>query len=250
LAIPLYDSQPTRRVPLVTYTLIAFNVLIFLITPMANLTHRDEVGEERACAVVTFSRHYGAIPKELTSNRQQSLPDEVVQACRPEPRTKTPWLSALTSMFLHANWLHLMGNMVFLFIFGAATEDRLGRWRYLLFYLACGFIAAYGFALTYPDSLTPLVGASGAIAGVLGSHLVMYPRSRVITLVLSVVPFRLPAWVVLGQFFVLQGLSLQAQEQSSTAYVAHIYGFVAGVVIGLLARRASATRRAAVLGAR
>jgi membrane associated rhomboid family serine protease len=250
LAIPLYDSQPTRRVPVVTYTLIALNVLVFLITPMAVLTHRDDVGEERACAVVTFSRHYGAIPKELTSNRQQPLPNEVVQACRPEPRTKTPWLSALTSMFLHANWLHLMGNMVFLFIFGAATEDRLGRWRYLLFYLMCGFIAAYGFALTYPDSLTPLVGASGAIAGVLGSHLVMYPRSRVITLVLSIVPFRLPAWVVLGQFFVLQGLSLQAQEQSSTAYVAHIYGFVAGVVIGLLARRSSVTRRAAVLGAR
>jgi membrane associated rhomboid family serine protease len=250
LAIPLYDSQPTRRVPIVTYTLIALNVMIFLITPMAILTHRSDVGEERACAVVTFTRHYGAIPKELTSNRQQALPEEIVRACHPKPHAKTPWLSGLSSMFLHANWLHLMGNMVFLFIFGAATEDRLGRWRYLLFYLACGYIAAYGFALTYPDSVTPLIGASGAIAGVLGSHLVMYPRSRVITLVLSVVPFRLPAWVVLGQFFVLQWLSLQGQDQSSTAYVAHIYGFVAGMVIGLLARRSSATRRAAVLSAR
>ena len=250
MAIPLYDSQPTRRVPIVTYTLIALNVMIFLITPMAVLTHRSDVGEERACAVVTFTRHYGAIPRELTSNRQQALPEEIVRACHPEPHAKTPWVSVLSSMFLHANWLHLMGNMVFLFIFGAATEDRLGRWRYLLFYLVCGYIAAYGFALTYPDSVTPLIGASGAIAGVLGSHLVMYPRSRVITLVLSVVPFRLPAWVVLGQFFVLQWLSLQGQDQSSTAYVAHIYGFVAGMVIGLLARRSSATRRAAVLSAR
>lgn len=250
MALPLYDSQPTRRVPIVTYTLIALNVVIFLITPMSVLTHRSEVGEERACSVVTFTLRYGAIPKELISNRQQALPEEVVRACHPEPRTKTPWVSALSSMFLHANWLHLLGNMVFLFIFGAATEDRLGRWRYLLFYLACGCIAAYGFALTYPDSLTPLIGASGAIAGVLGSHLVMYPRSRVITLVLSVVPFRLPAWVVLGQFFVLQWLSLQGQDQSNTAYVAHIYGFVAGMVIGLLARRSSGTRRAAALSAR
>jgi membrane associated rhomboid family serine protease len=250
LAIPLYDSQPTRRVPIVTYTLIALNVAIFLITPMAVLTHHSDLGQERACAEETFSRQYGAIPKELTSNRQQAIPQEVVQACHPEPRKKTPWLSALSAMFLHANWLHLMGNMVFLFIFGAATEDRLGRWRYLLFYLASGYVAAYGFALTYPDSLTPMIGASGAIAGVLGSHLVMYPRSRVITLVLSVVPFRLPAWVVLGQFFVLQFFSLQAQDQSGTAYVAHIYGFVAGMVVGLFARRASAARRAAVLGAR
>jgi membrane associated rhomboid family serine protease len=250
MALPLYDSQPTRRVPVVTYALIALNVAVFLITPMSVLTHRSDLGQERACAQVTFTREYGAIPKELVSNRQQALPDEIARACHPAPHAKTPWLSVLTAMFLHANWLHLMGNMVFLFIFGAATEDRLGRWRYLLFYLAAGYVAAYGFALTYADSVTPMIGASGAIAGVLGSHLVMYPRSRVITLVLSVVPFRLPAWVVLGQFFVLQWASLHAQDQSGTAYVAHIYGFVAGMIVGLLARRSGATRRAAVLSAR
>lgn len=250
MALPLYDSQPTRRVPIVTYTLIALNVAVFLITPMSVLTHRSAVGEARACAQVTFTREYGAIPKELVSNRQEPLPGEVVRTCHPEPHRKTPWLSVLTAMFLHANWLHLLGNMVFLFIFGAATEDRLGRWRYLLFYLGCGYVAAYGFALTYADSVTPMIGASGAIAGVLGSHLVMYPRSRVITLALSVVPFRLPAWVVLGQFFVLQWISLQAQDQSGTAYVAHIYGFVAGMIVGLLARRPAATRRAAALSAR
>jgi membrane associated rhomboid family serine protease len=250
MAIPLYDSQPTRRVPVVTYTLIALNVAVFLITPMSFLTHRTELGQDRACAQATFSREYGAVPKELITNRQQALPDEIVRACHPEPYAKTPWLSVLSAMFLHANWLHLLGNMVFLFIFGAATEDRLGRWRYLLFYLACGYVAAYGFALTYPDSLSPMIGASGAIAGVLGSHLVMYPRSRVITLVLSVLPFRLPAWVVLGQFFVVQWISLQAQEQSGTAYVAHIFGFVAGMVVGLFARRSSVARRAALLSAR
>jgi membrane associated rhomboid family serine protease len=250
MALPLYDSQPTRRVPVVTYTLIALNVVIFLISPMSFLTHRSELGRERDCAQVTFTLHYGAIPKELTTNRQVAMPDEIVRACPQEPYAKTPWLSVFSAMFLHANWLHLLGNMVFLFIFGAATEDRLGRWRYLLFYLACGIVAAYGFALTYPDSVTPMIGASGAIAGVLGSHLVMYPRSRVITLVLSIVPFRLPAWVVLGQFFVVQWISLQAQDQSGTAYVAHIYGFVAGMIVGLLARRPAATRRAAVLSGR
>jgi membrane associated rhomboid family serine protease len=250
MAIPLYDSQPTRRVPVVTYALIALNVAIFLITPMSVLTHPSEGGRDRECAQVTFTRQYGAIPRELTDNRQVAMPGDIQRVCQPAPYRKTPWLSVLSAMFLHANWLHLMGNMVFLFIFGAATEDRLGRWRYLLFYLACGYVAAYGFALTYPDSITPMIGASGAIAGVLGSHLVMYPRSRVITLVLSVVPFRLPAWVVLGQFFVLQWLSLQAQDQSGTAYVAHIYGFVTGMVVGLLARRPGAARRAAVLSGR
>jgi membrane associated rhomboid family serine protease len=250
MAMPLYDNQPTRRVPVVTYTLIALNVVIFLITPMASLT-RDSIDADRTrCTQETFVREYGAIPKELTSNRQQPLPREVVAVCDPEPFAKTPWVSAFSSMFLHANWVHLLGNMVFLFIFGAATEDRFGRGRYLLFYLACGYVAAYGFALTYPDSVVPMIGASGAIAGVLGSHLIMYPRSRVITLVLSIIPFRLPAWVVLGQFFALQWLSLEAQEESGTAYMAHIYGFVAGMAVGLIARRASATRRAAVLSGR
>jgi membrane associated rhomboid family serine protease len=250
VAIPLYDNQPTRRVPVVTYTLIALNVAIFLITPMASLMQQTVAGVPARCAQETFVREYGAIPRELTSNRQLSLPREVVTACHPEPYRKTPWLSALSSMFLHANWVHLLGNVVSLFIFGAATEDRFGRGRYLLFYLACGLVATYGFALTYPDSVVPLIGASGAIAGVLGSHLVMYPRSRVITLVLSVVPFRLPAWVVLGQFFALQWLSLEAQEGSGVAYVAHIYGFVAGMAVGLIARRAGAARRAAVLSGR
>jgi membrane associated rhomboid family serine protease len=250
VALPLYDNQPTRRVPVVTYALIALNVVVFLISPMASFGQRSDKGRPPECAQELFIREYGAIPKELTSNRRQPLPGDVVAQCHPEPYAKTPWVSAFSAMFLHANTLHLLGNMVFLFVFGAATEDRLGRGRYLLFYLVCGLVAAYGFALTYPDSLVPMIGASGAIAGVLGSHLVMYPRSRVITLLLSVIPFRLPAWVVLGQFFVLQWFSLRGQDEEGVAYVAHIYGFLAGVAFGLLARRAAATRRAAVLAAR
>jgi membrane associated rhomboid family serine protease len=250
VALPLYDNQPTRRVPVVTYALVALNVVIFLITPMAALTHQTDPVQTRVCDQQSFTLRYGAIPKELISNDQLPLPREVVAKCHPEPFTKTPWLSALTSMFLHADWQHLLGNMVFLFIFGAATENRFGRGRYLLFYLACGFIAAYGFALTYTDSIVPLIGASGAIAGVLGSHLAMYPRSRVTILILPIFPFRLPAWVVLGQFFVLQWLSLGAQGESGVAFVAHIYGFIAGMAVGLLARRARVTRRAAALTGR
>ena len=115
-------------------------------------------------------------------------------------------------MFLHGGVAHILGNMVYLFIFGAATEDRLGRLRFLVFYLLVGFVAAYGFALTYPGSLTPLVGASGAIAGVLGSHLVLYPRSKTIALILSIIPFRLPSWALLAQFFVFQWFSLGDAE--------------------------------------
>jgi membrane associated rhomboid family serine protease len=247
MALPLYDNQPTRRTPVITYALITLNVAIFLMTPMASLVAGSDRGTSQECAQVTFLLRYGAVPKELTSNRRQPVPDEVAVRCRPEPYGKTPWLSALISMFLHANWAHLMGNMIYLFIFGAATEDRFGRIRYLLFYLLCGYVAAYGFALTSPDSLVPLIGAPGAIAGVLGSHLIMYPRSRVITLVLSIIPFRLPAWVILGQFFLLQWLSLGAQNESGTAYVAHIYGFVAGMAYGLLVRHSRGARRTAAL---
>ncbi|MFL6054627.1 MAG: rhomboid family intramembrane serine protease [Actinoallomurus sp.] len=246
MALPLYDNQPTRRAPLVTYFLIAANVVIFLLSPIASIGHQDEGDKQRKCEQVTFLLKYGAIPKELTSDRQNPVPEEVTNLCHPKPYHKRPWLSALSSMFLHGGVAHILGNMVYLFIFGAATEDRLGRLRFLVFYLAVGYIAAYGFAITYPGSDTPLVGASGAIAGVLGSHLVLYPRSRTIALILSIFPFRLPSWALLAQFFVFQWLSL-GDSQSQTAYVAHIYGFVAGMVAGLLVRRGTVARKSAAL---
>jgi membrane associated rhomboid family serine protease len=245
VALPLYDSQPTRRAPLVTYLLVAVNVMVFLITPMAGVARTFEQAQERQCAQETFIREYGAIPRELMSNRQEPLPAEYVAECRPRPFGKEPWLSAFSSMFLHRDWEHLLGNMIFLFVFGQAAEDRLGRWRFTLFYLLWGLVAVYGFALTYPDTTVPLIGASGAIAGVLGAHLAMFPRSRTIALI---PPVRLPAWLLLGQFFLLQWQMLGADD--GVAYVAHIYGFVAGAAFGLWARRAPALRRAAVLGTR
>jgi membrane associated rhomboid family serine protease len=246
VALPLYDNQPTRRAPLVTYLLIAANVVIFLLSPVASIGHQNETDNQRKCEQVTFLLKYGAIPKEMIDNRQQPMPAEIAEACHPKPFHKRPWFSALSSMFLHGGVAHILGNMVYLFVFGAATEDRLGRLRFLGFYLLVGFIAAYGFALTYPGSLTPLVGASGAIAGVLGSHLVLYPRSKTITLVLSFIPFRMPSWALLAQFFVFQWFSL-GDQQSQTAYVAHIYCFVAGMICGLLVRRGGFARKSAAL---
>ncbi|MEO3783328.1 rhomboid family intramembrane serine protease [Actinocorallia sp. B10E7] len=249
--MPLYDNQPTRRAPLVTYALIAFNFLIFLMTPMATFGNSYGSQREQICDQAVFIREYGAVPQELTDNEPVPLPGVVVVTCgleETEVAGKNPLLSAFTSMFLHSGWLHLLGNMIYLFVFGQATEDRLGRLRFLLFYLGCGLVAAYGFAVTYPDSTVPLIGASGAVAGVLGSHLVMYPRSRTIALVSGIIPFRLPAWVLLGQFFVLQWFSLG--EADGVAYVAHIYGFVAGALLGLLARSPRAARRAAALPGR
>jgi membrane associated rhomboid family serine protease len=245
VALPLYDNQPTRRAPLVTYLLIAANVVIFMLSPIASIGHHGETDSQRKCEQVTFLLHYGAVPKEMINNRAEPVPAEIAEACHPAPFHKRPWFSALSSMFLHGGVAHILGNMVYLFIFGAATEDRLGRLRFLVFYLLVGVIAAYGFALTYPDSLTPLVGASGAIAGVLGSHLVLYPRSRTIALILSVIPFRLPSWALLAQFFVFQWFSLG--DQSQTAYVAHIYGFLAGMICGLLVRRGGFARKSAAL---
>ncbi|WP_344830137.1 rhomboid family intramembrane serine protease [Actinocorallia longicatena] len=247
--MPLYDNQPTRRAPLVTYVLIALNFGIFLLTPMASLGHRDDGPHALACDRAVFIQEYGAIPRELTSNDALPVPADIAEECGEASYAKSPFLSALTSMFLHSGWLHMFGNMVYLFVFGQATEDRMGRLRYLLFYLICGYAAAYGFAATYPHSEVPLIGASGAIAGVLGSHLVLFPRSKTIALVSGIIPFRLPAWVILGQFFILQWLSLGASDDN-VAYVAHIYGFLAGAALGLLARTPWATRRAALLTGR
>jgi membrane associated rhomboid family serine protease len=149
-------------------------------------------------------------------------------------------------MFLHADWLHLTGNVVMLFVLGAGVEDRLGRLRYLLSYLLFGLVAVYGFAFASPDSTVPLIGASGAIAGVLGAYLILNPRGRIVSYVPPMIISRLPAWVVLGLWFVLQWLSL-GDEESNVAYVAHLYGFAAGVLFALLARRAGPARRAVAL---
>jgi membrane associated rhomboid family serine protease len=164
-----------------------------------------------------------------------------VYLCPAAEFSKSPALSALTSLFLHGGLLHLLGNMLFLFIFGNNVEDRFGRLRFLGFYLLCGYTAAYAHAFTDPDSTAPLVGASGAIAGVLGAYLWLYPRARVIALVpfLFFIPLPLPAWLVLGSWFLLQfgyaqGAGVGDGSLDNIAYMAHVVGFVVGLLLTIL----------------
>ena len=256
MVIPVHDLNPLRRTPWVTYTLIALNVVVFLLTPGTLPT-----GASRAatlCQQQAFYDHYGAIPRELITGRQllQPVPTGQVAATAQGPACvvasrpfqKNPPVSVLTAMFVHTGWLHLLGNMLFLLIFGNNIEDRFRRVPYLLFYLACGYVAAYGFAVAYPGSAGPLIGASGAIAGVLGAYLMLYPRARVWSLVpfLFFIPVRVPAWFVLGLWFVLQWVDSlgHAAAGGGVAYLAHVFGFAAGVLVGLAVRAASPTSTA------
>ena len=233
----MHDVNPVRRTPWVTYALIAVNVVVFLLTPAARETGVSAVPLAELCRQEAFYDRYAAIPREMTENRQlPAVPDGEVgtgpsgAGCvvRPPGYHKVPVLSVLYSMFLHGGWLHLLGNMLFLWVFGNNVEDRLGRLRFLVFYLICGYVAAYGFALANVHATDPLIGASGAIAGVLGAYLMYFPRARVWSLVpiLLFIPLRLPAWLVLGLWFLLQWVY-------SAAYVAHVVGFVFGFLAAI-----------------
>ena len=246
--IPIHDENPTYRTAWVTIVLIAINLVVFLLEPVALSISGNPSSAADVCHQEAFFRRWAAIPKELTSNRQLPLtitngPPRVqgnTVACplgRPN-FDKIPALSVLYAMFLHGSWLHILGNMLFLWVFGNNIEDRFGRVRYLLLYLLCGYVAAYGFALFNQASAQPLIGASGAVAGVLGAYLVLFPRARVWSLVpiLFFIPLRLPAWLVLGLWFVLQWLyssGLAVSEAGSVAYLAHVFGFLVGMLLAI-----------------
>jgi membrane associated rhomboid family serine protease len=251
VVIPVHDINPLRRVPWVTYGLVLVNVVVFLLTPGNSSSISGATTLRQECRQQAFYDHFAAIPKELTSNE----PLKVVATDRPARQGsrvgclvdrpsyhKVPFLSAITSQFVHGGWLHLLGNMLFLIIFGNNVEDRIGRIKYLVFYLLSGIIAAYGFALADASSRTPLLGASGAIAGVLGAYLIMFPRAQVWSLIpfFFFIPLRLPAWLVLGGWFLLQWAYASGAAVSSAgdvAYLAHVVGFVFGMLAGLLFRR-------------
>jgi membrane associated rhomboid family serine protease len=251
VVIPVHDVNPVRRTPWVTYLLIALNVVILLLTPLFSNSGVQPQTLAELCGQQAFFQHYGAIAQELITNHQLARVftgevGEVVNSCAvgPTTYTKIPALSVLTAMFLHAGWLHLLGNMLFLWVFGNNIEDRFGRMRYLLLYLLAGYAAAYGYALFNQNTTQPLVGASGAISGILGAYLVLYPLARVWSLVpvLFFIPLRLPAWLVLGTWFVLQGLysaGLGVAEGGSVAYLAHVIGFIVGILVALPFRRSA-----------
>lgn len=251
MVIPVHDVNPLRRVPWITYLLVAVNVIVFLLTPGITTSVSGSTTARQQCRQAAFYDEWAAIPRELTRNRPlpRVATDEPVHvqgqlACRTAAPTyqKVPFLSAITSQFVHGGWLHLLGNMLFLVVFGNNVEDRMGRLKYLVFYLVAGIIAAYGYALANPHSREPLLGASGAIAGVLGAYLVMFPRARVWSLIpfFFFIPLPLPAWLVLGGWFVLQWAYSSGAAVSSAgnvAYLAHVVGFVFGVLVGIVVRR-------------
>jgi membrane associated rhomboid family serine protease len=244
VVIPIHDDNPTRRTAVVTYVLIALNFVFFFTEPVVSHIGVGSQTAAQVCQQEQYFNKYAAIPKELAHNRVLAdRPEDIGGApCPITEKGKKPYLSVLYSMFLHGGWLHILGNMLFLWIFGNNVEDRFGRLRFLLFYLFCGYVAAYGFAYGNADSTTTLVGASGAIAGVLGAYLVMFPRARVtsiIPLAIVWIPVKLPAWLVLGSWFLLQWLYSSGSGVASgagVAYLAHVFGFAAGVVVALLAK--------------
>jgi rhomboid family protein len=250
VVIPVHDVNPLRHTPWVTYALVAVNVVVLLLTPVSLGTVAGQPGPAAECRQAAFYDRYAAIPHELVTGRPLPLVPTGQVAAGPQgtgcllhrpPYRKSPPLSVLWSMFLHAGWLHLLGNMLFLVVFGNNIEDRMRKLPFLLFYLACGYVAAYGFALANPASAAPLIGASGAISGILGAYLVLYPRARVWSLVpfLLFIPLRIPAWIVLGLWFALQWMysaGLATAGAGSVAYLAHVFGFLAGVLVGLAIR--------------
>jgi membrane associated rhomboid family serine protease len=250
MVLPVHDVNPLRRKPVVTWLLIAINVVVFVLFEpvVTSVSGVSKSTVSAACSQEAYFDRWGAIPKELIDNKQLPLspngnpgPSTDGQATCSIDRpayTKIPALSVLTAMFLHGSWLHLLGNMLFLLVFGNNVEDRMGRLKFLLFYLVCGYAATYGFALFKSGSTASLVGASGAIAGVLGAYLVTFPRARVVSLLtfFFFIPVPLPAWVVLGSWFVLQYLyftGIGVAQGGDVAYGAHVVGFVVGALLVL-----------------
>src|SRR6266446_1673210 len=215
--IPLRDDQPRFSTPYVTYFLIGLNSAVFLF--------------ESALTPDSFKillYQFGMVPANITGYLSGAGRLGLVAVLLP----------ALTSMFLHGSWMHVIGNMWFLWIFGDNIEDHLGHFKYLVFYLASGLVAAFAQLLLSPHSRVPTVGASGAIAGVLGAYFVLYPKARVLIWFPIFFLFYLPAWVVLGYWFLMQFLSGAATSiadysdtHGGVAFWAHVGGFVAGIVL-------------------
>lgn len=218
--IPLHDDNPTERTPVVTIAFIVACVLVFLY--QASLP--PQPGE-----ILVFQ--YGAIPAIVFGHAD--LPEGIVAI--------PAYATLITSMFLHGGWMHLIGNMLYLWVFGNNIEDVMGHARYVVFYLTCGILAALSHAVTEPSSTVPMVGASGAISGVLGAYLLLFPRAHVLVLMPGIGMTRVAAGIVLGMWFVMQllsgGMSI-GSKGGGVAFFAHIGGFIAGMVlIGLFKRQ-------------
>jgi membrane associated rhomboid family serine protease len=246
--LPLRDDNPTHHLPFVTLAIIALNVAAFLLWQPTfgtaaeqqtfffcnaeipwEVSHQEDLGDG------------GAEARRAIEEQLRTDGDEFQAAYERECGEKSWWQSIFVAMFLHGSWLHIGSNMLFLWIFGNNVEDKIGQVRYTLFYLASGLAAAGAQLLTDLDSVIPNLGASGAVAGVLGAYIVMFPRRRVLTLVMFyfITFVHLPAYLVLGVWFILQlfsGVGSLAQDVNvgGIAFWAHIGGFAFGAIIALL----------------
>ncbi len=227
---PYKDDNPTLTTPVVTYGLIAVNVAVWLLIQGMG---QSPVLEASVC-------QYGVIPGRLFGHL---MPGMVVSlgpdvACR--IGDFPAWATVLSSMFMHGGWLHLIGNMWFLWIFGNNVEDSSGRLRFLLFYLLCGAVAAGTQSVATPESPVPMVGASGAISGVMGAYILLYPRVRVHMLIFLgffITRIAVPAYFMLGYWFLLQLASgFLPSEEGGVAFLAHAGGFVSGMALIFLFR--------------
>ncbi len=212
--IPIHDDNPVSITPYVTYLLIGICVLVFF----------WELSLAQQLQGIFYS--LGVVPAVLVGDGQ--LPAEV--ALIPS------WLSIFTSMFLHGGWMHLIGNMLYLWVFGNNIEDAMGHKKFILFYFLCGMAAVFAQAIPDPSSTLPMIGASGAISGVLGAYLLLYPRAKVLMAIPLWIVFytvRIPAMFVLLFWFGMQLVSsyMTGDQEGGVAFGAHVGGFVAGMVL-------------------
>ena len=250
--IPLHDVNPTTRRAVVTLVLIAVNVAVFFLVQRAQdgiETVRAAGGETVTIdAELSFTYEWAAVPCEIVERRPLGL-DEIEatvvggdeEACAPSGAAPGPalfpdkleWVAVLVSMFLHGGWLHLGSNMLFLWVFGNNIEDRLGAFRYIGFYVLGGIVATLAHVAVNQSSTVPIVGASGAIAAVMGAYLVWYPNARIRTVIFALIVFftEIRARWLLGFWFVLQFFT---GAESGVAWVAHVAGFAFGVAAGFL----------------
>jgi membrane associated rhomboid family serine protease len=269
--LPLKDNNPTTRFPIVTVGLIVVCVAVFIW--QLNFPENQRLGEAGFGHVDQSSLEYGAIPYRITHTNagkcdigavSEFAPgqfeagvicpgtkdyDEAVARSQANPSAdlgpfqidQKPWWQTLfTSMFMHGGWLHIAGNMLFLWVFGNNIEEKMGRLKFLLFYVAAGLIAVYTQALIDPGSTAPTIGASGAIAGVLGAYALLFPKARVLTLifiVFFVTLVEIPALILLALWFILQFVPALGQVavgsggDQGVAYFAHVGGFVFGLAV-------------------
>jgi membrane associated rhomboid family serine protease len=239
MVFPIGDDNSDRTItPVVNYLLIAVNILVFVF--LQGLGSNDK-----------FTYAFSTVPKEIVSGRDETTPDRVVQEPVTGQRVQVPglqptpfsvYLTLLTSMFMHGGLAHIFGNMLFLWIFGDNIENALGHARYLIFYLVCGVLASLAhvfttvaFATNQSGLLIPSLGASGAISGVLGAYILLYPSRRVRAFLFNILT-TVPAWVAVGLWFAFQlvsglGILGSGSQEGGVAYAAHVGGFIAGLVL-------------------